>query len=361
LHSIPAGLPPHFLLFFLIPLPPKIQNLNTSVLLCPLDQSCSIYTKYRSPVSPLSLLPKNQHSASLQESTSLDVKTRVPQVSARTPQFVQYSSEKRNEKKKPISKTTSYQPNMPTASDPPPVKTRTERRAHAVPNPLLRRKHKTTQDPVMENPFYSNHIHNPIPANPNPSPPILFENSQRGYRSYPPPLDSTRINPGGERNICWSVGGLGLGQSGSPKMGRYGRREWDWWGIDGSGDGWGGGWDEGCLWCWCWCWWCWWCWWRQRMAMLKGNMVEEGMGGGEVVGDWGMEVRMFQRICSDSSERGRQTLLPPLVCLERPVCKTRKRWVFHLATSIGGMWWQGAERDGEWLRLLLDRMDSRNC
>lgn len=83
------------------------------------------------------------------------------------------------------------------------------------------------------------------------------------------------------------------------------------------------------------------------MEMLKGNMVEEGMGGGEVVGDWGMEVRMFQRICSDSSERGRQTLLPPFVYSERPVCKTRKSWGFHLATSIGGMWWQGAERDGE--------------
>ena len=60
-----------------------------------------------------------------------------------------------------------------------------------------------------------------------PPPHILFENSQRGYRSYPPPLDSTRINPGWERNICWSGGGLGLGQLGSPKMGRYGRREWD--------------------------------------------------------------------------------------------------------------------------------------
>lgn len=79
-------------------------------------------------------------------------------------------------------------------------------------------------------------------------------------------------------------------------------------------------------------------WGRLRMEMLKGNMVEEGRG------DGGSYV---QRICSDSSERGRHTLLRPFVCLERPVCKTRKRWVFHLATSIGGMWWQGAERGGE--------------
>ncbi len=116
---------------------------------------------------------------------SLDVKTRVPQISAWTPQFVQYSSEKRNEKK------NNLQNNLIPAHDaycfrpPPPVKTRTERRADAFPNPLLRKKHKTTQDPVMEDPFYSNHIHNPIPANPNPSPPS----------SLKIPRGATAVNP----------------------------------------------------------------------------------------------------------------------------------------------------------------------
>lgn len=66
----------------------------------------------------------------------------------------------------------------------PPLKIRTERRADAFPNPLLRKKHKTTQDPVMEN------IHNPIPANPNPSPPSSLKIPRGATAAIPHPWTS---------------------------------------------------------------------------------------------------------------------------------------------------------------------------
>ncbi len=154
------------------------------------------------PVSPLSLFYQKTAFRISPRINSLDVKTRVPQVSAWTPQFVQYSSEKET-KKKTISKTTSYQPIMPTASDP-------------SPHPLWKLPEGLPQLP-------------PTP----------------GLHAHKPRLGKKHLL---ERK------GTGSGQSGSPKMGRYGRREWDWWerrrlrrmgggrdahGGGGAGGGWG--------------------------------------------------------------------------------------------------------------------------
>ena len=60
-----------------------------------------------------------------------------------------------------------------------------------------------------------------------------------------------------------------------------------------------------------------------------------------------MEVRTFSGSVAIAAKEAGIHYFPLFVSLERPVCKTRKSWVFHLATSIGGMWWQGAERGGE--------------
>lgn len=48
------------------------------------------------------------------------------------------------------------------------------------------------------------------------------------------------------------------------------------------------------------------------MEMLKGNMVEEGRGDGEVVEDWGMEVRMFSGSVAIAAKEAGKHYFPPL-------------------------------------------------